>query len=142
MKPIPTSDKALNAAKDAMKTLDAIMRPATRDQVGMEFKKLYLISGKQTRTPEEMKYMFNSYYTDLKEYPIKLIAEACEEYRKLPDGNSFMPQSGLLIELMSVKWSKMKFMRLRINKILGTHVDKPLKQNKTVSLAEALSQFD
>jgi len=141
MRPIPHGEKAINAAKEALRTLEGIMKPATSEQVAIAFKKLHIACGKQNRNPEEMKLMFTDYYNDLGKYPIKLIEDACEAYRKLPEGNEFMPTSGKLIALMADKWHKMLFMKTRINKILGLHVEPAMKQNKTLSLDEALAQF-
>ncbi len=141
MRQIPQGEKATNAAKEVLKTLEVIMQSATMEQVALAFKKLYVTCGKQNRSPEEMKYMFTDYYNDLGKYPIKLIEEACEAYRKLPEGNEFMPTSGKLIALMAEKWHKMLFMKTRINKILGLHVEPTIKQNKILSLDEALARL-
>ncbi len=141
MRPIPCGERAINDAKEAKKTLEAVMQPITFEQMMVIFKKLYLVVGKQTRTPEEMKYMFNDYYADLKTYPTKLIEEACELYRKLPDDNQFMPTSGRLIALMGAKWAKMNFLKSRIEKILGVYMAPTQKQNRTLSLDEALDKL-
>ena len=138
MLPIPKAEWLVNSANVAMMALEAIMQPATPDQIAIEVKKLSLHCGKTNKTPEEVKYMTMDYYNDLKGYPIKLIAEACQKYRTLPEKNEFMPNSGKLIALMAVKWHKMKFLKERINKILGTHREPERKRNEVLSLDEAL----
>ncbi len=141
MRPIPQSEDTIKAANEALRTLEAVMQPATMEQVAIAFKKLHVTCGKQNRNPEEMKYMFTDYYKDLDKYPIKLIEEACEVYRTLPEGNEFMPTSGRLISLMTEKWNKMLFMKIRINKILGLHNEPESKQNRALSLNEALDKL-
>ena len=141
MQPIPKNEYIVNSAKEAKKTLDAVMQPATFDQIGIEIKKLSLHCGKANKNAEETKYMFMDYCKDLEGYPIKLIAEACEKYRKLSEGNEFMPNSGKLIALMAEKWHKMKFLKTRIDKILGTYVEPAKKQNRVLSFDEALAQL-
>ena len=69
---------------------------------------------------------------------MKLIADACEAYRKLPEGNQFMPSSGKIIGLLNDKWWKIKFLKQRIEKILGIYVPPEKKQNRVLSLDEAL----
>jgi len=142
IKPIPSDDETLQDAKHASLLLDSIMQPAAAHQIAISIKKLSLHCGLQNKAPEEVKSLYMDYCIDLKEYPAKLIENACKEYRTMSEGNNFMPGSGKLISLMDAELRKMKRMRVRVNKILGTHVDKPLNQNKTVSLAEALSQFN
>ncbi len=141
MRPIPTRGKALGEARDASKILDIMMYPATPDQVAIVFKKLSLHCGKQKKTDEENRFLFMDYYADLKKYPATLIEEACEKYRRLPEGNEFMPSSGKLISLIAEKYHKMKFLRTRIDKILGTYVEPKKKKNQTVSLSEALEKL-
>lgn len=123
MRPIPRGERAVQDAKEAKLTLEAMMTPAIMEQLAIAFKKLHISCGKQNRNPEEMKHMFTDYYNDLRKYPIKLIEGACEVYRKLPEGNEFMPTSGKLIALMEDKWHKMLFLKRRIDKILGDYVE-------------------
>lgn len=141
MMPIPQYDWLVNSAKEASKTLDAIMQNATKEQIITEIKKLSLHCGKVNKMPEETKYMFMDYCKDLESYPIKLISEACDKYRKQAEGNEFMPSSGKLIALMEDKWHKMKFLRQRIDKILGTYAPPQQKQNRVLSVDEALEQL-
>lgn len=141
MKPIPSTDKAIEEAKRASVTLEALMRPATCNEIVIAIKKLSLICGKQNRTAKEIDSIISDYYNDLSGYPIRLINEACEAYRKLPDNNNFMPTSGKLIALMETKWHKMKFLKARIDKILGTHEDPLIKKNRSVSLDDALARL-
>ncbi len=142
MQPIPQGLKAISEAGIAKASLDKIMRPATYEQMAIAFKKLSLHCGKTNKNEEDIRAMFNDYCIDLKKYPITLINEACEAYRKLPEGNEFMPSSGKLIALMSVKWAKMNFLKSRIEKILGIYVEPAKKQNKVLSFDEALQQLD
>lgn len=141
MKPIPYSERALNDAKIALQTLEGIMQPATREQIAIAIKKLSLFFGMSKMSPNESSSFLADYYYDLKKYPIKLIEEACAAYRMLPEGNDFMPRSGKLITLMAEKYSKMQFMKIRINKILGTYIAPEHKQNKETSLSEALDKL-
>lgn len=138
MRPIPNAKFVMNAAAEASKTLDAIMQPASSDQIAIELKKLSLHCGKGKKTEQENKFIYIDYCLDLAEYPIKLIADACETYRKLPEGNSFMPTSGKLISLMALKWTKMKFLRTRINKILRKEEIKPISR---LSIDQILENF-
>lgn len=141
MRPIPTKEETVQEAKQAMITLEAIMQPASYEQMAVVFKRLSSHCGKVNKSPEDIKYMFNDYYADLGKYPIKLIEEACEKYRKLPEGNEFMPSSGKLIELMREKLGRMLFLKSRIEKILGTYVEPVQRQNRTLSLDEALDKL-
>ena len=119
MKPIPRGSKSLVEAQQALETLQILMKPATREEFAIAWKKLHLHCGKQNKTPQEISSIISDYYQDLKIYPIKLIEESCEKYRKLPEDNSFMPTSGKLISLLTEKYHRMKFLRTRIDKILG-----------------------
>ena len=119
MHPIPSSNFIIDSAKEALKTLHSVMQPASYDQIAIEIKKLSLHCGKTNKSPEEMKYIFLDYCKDLESYPIRLIQDACGKYRKLPEGNNFMPSSGKLISLMEEKLCKMQFYKKRIEKILG-----------------------
>lgn len=119
MRPIPNSDKAINDARQSKQILESIMRPSTMEQIATVFKRLHIVSGKQNRSAEEMKYMFTDYYADLGKYPIKLIENACAAYRRLPEGNEFMPTSGKLISLMAEEWAKLLFQKSRVDKILN-----------------------
>lgn len=141
MRPIPCGEKAVNEAKQASIILDAIMKPATREQVAIAWKKLSLHCGMQGKSTAEINSLVADYYHDLKDYPIKLIEEACEAYRKLPEDNNFMPTTGKLISMMSEKYYKMKFLRTRIDKILGLYIEPSRNQNKTISLNEALAKL-
>ncbi len=140
MRPIPRGDKAINDAKEAAKILDVALRPATPNQIAVAVKKLSLHCGMQAKAPEEVKYMFQDYCNDLGKYPIQLIEDACAQYRQLPEGNNFMPSSGTLISMMNEKYHKMQFLKVRIDKILGTHVEIK-RENRTLSLNEALNQL-
>lgn len=139
MRPIPTSDRAINEAKEAMLILESALRPATKEQIAVCIKRLSLHCGMQAKAPEDVKYLFLDYCNDLKQYPAQLIESACEKYRKLPEGNSYMPSSGQLIALMQDKHTKMLFMKSRINKILG--ITTPEKGNTGLSLMEALDKL-
>ena len=141
MRQIPSGLDALNDAKEALKTLQGIMRPSTFDQVAVAIKKLSIHCGKQNRSANEIASMIEDFYHDLKKYPFKLIVEACDKYRALPEDNNFMPSSGQLIALMADKWHGMKRMEIRINKILGLHIQEKPRENKTLSLDEALKGF-
>ncbi len=141
MRPIPSNDRAINDAREAKKVIEAIMQPASYEQMVVVFKKLSSHCGKVNKSPEDIKYMFNDYYHDLKKYPIKLIEGACEAYRKLPEDNAFMPTSGKLIALMAEPWHAIKRVEVKINKILGLHVEPAMKQNKMLSLDEALAKL-
>lgn len=139
MRPIPRGLKASNDALEAQKTLNGMMTPSTRDQVSIALKKLSIHCGKQNKTPQEINSMLADYYNDIGMYPIKLIEDACEQYRKQPENNNFMPNSGQLIAIMADKYHKMKFIRKRIDMILGKEVKEPKKnRNRPVSLMEAI----
>lgn len=138
LRPIPKSEKALNDAKTALLILEGAMQRASSDQIAIIIKRLSLHCGMQAKAPGDVKYMFLDYCNDLKEYPAQLIETACEEYRKLPEGNSFMPSSGQLISLMNSKFKKMQFIKRRINKILGVE-DK--LEIRGLSLIEALDKL-
>ena len=144
LKPIPKSDAAMRDAIEADKLLESIMRPATHEQIAIAIKKLALHCGLQGKAPEEVQYMFIDYCQDLAEYPKSLIDGACAEYRKLPEGNNFLPSSGKLISLMQPKFSKMKFMRKRINQILGLSNEKMqgARENKSVSIMDAINNLN
>jgi len=141
MRPIPKTEAVMVDARNASKMLDSVMQPVTRDQIVIAIKKLSLHCGMQAKSPEDVKFMMTDYCQDLTEYPVSLINEACETYRKLPDGNSFMPSSGKLISLMSHKYQKMKFLRTRIDKILGKYEATPQRGNKSVSLMDAIESL-
>lgn len=139
MVPIPKSDKAVNDAKEALKIIDAALTPATPNQIAVAVKKLSLHCGMQNKAPEEVKYMFQDYCNDLGSFPIQLIEDACASYRKLPQGNNFMPSSGQLIAMMAEKQKKLQFLKTRVNKILGVEVER--KENRGVSLMDVLNSL-
>lgn len=141
MLPIPNDEKTIEEAKQAQSVLEIAMRPATSAEIALMFKKLTLHCGKQVKSFEEINSMVSDYYHDLKEYPVKLIEEACEQYRKLPSGNNFMPMSGQLIALMTEKYYKMQFLKARIEKLLGENINPALEPNKKISLRDALESF-
>lgn len=141
MRPIPQSDKAKQDAKIALSVLEGLMKPATSDQIAIAVKRLSLHCGMQAKAPEDVKSMFLDYCHDLKKYPIKLLEDACAKYRTMPEGNQFMPNSGQLMALMHEKYTKMLFMKIRIDKILGTYVSPEPKQNRVLSLDEALDRL-
>lgn len=141
LRPIPKDDKTLQEAKIADLTLKAIMKPATREQVAISIKRLSLHCGMQAKAPEEVKYLFLDYCNDLASYPIKLIEDACKAYRTSAEGNQFMPSSGKLISMIEPEYRKYRKLRIRVDKILGTQEEPKQRQNKTVSLSEALTQL-
>jgi hypothetical protein len=139
MRPIPKMEALIKDAKEADKLLSSIMQPATKEQISIIMKKLALHCGLQNKAPEEVISLISDYCHDLAEYPAALIDEAGTRYRKLPEGNNFMPSSGKLISMISEKHYKMRFMRKRIDQILGKHEEKKERGNKTVSLMDALN---
>lgn len=141
MAPIPMDNKTLHEAKIADLTLKAIMQPATKEQIAICIKRLSLHCGMQAKAPEEVKYLFLDYCNDLAAYPIKLIEDACKGYRTTSEGNQFMPSSGKLISIIEPKYRKFKLLRTRIDKILGTYIASTERQNKTLSLDEALNKL-
>lgn len=142
MRPIPCGEKARGEAKQALMILEGVMRPCTIDQLAVEVKKLTLHCATAGRSEDDNNQFLKDYYSDLKQYPIKLIAEACKKYRLKSEGNNFMPQSGALIQLIQVKYGRMQAMKIRINKILGTHVEPEGNKNRPVSMVEALSELE
>ena len=141
MMPIPKDDETLQEAKEADLILQAIMQGATREQVAVCIKRLSLHCGMQAKAPEEVKHLFLDYCNDLASYPVKLIEDACKEYRTSVEGNQFMPSSGKLISMIEPKFRKMKLLRQRIDKILGVYVHPAQNTNKTMSLNEALAKL-
>lgn len=139
MRPIPKVEALIKDAKEADKLLSSIMQPATKEQISVIMKKLALHCGLQNKAPNEVASLINDYCYDLAEYPAALIDEAGTRYRKLPEGNNFMPSSGKLISLMQPKFSKMKFMRKRIDQILGKYEEPKRRENKTISLMDAIN---
>lgn len=139
MLPVPCDTRTLHDAKEASLLLDATMQPMGKMPFAMMIKRLNLHCGKQIKTPEEVELMMIDYYNDLKSYPAQLLEFACQDYRKLPEGNNFMPSSGQLISLMAEKMAKLNFMRKRIDKILGKI--EPEKENRGLSLVEALEKI-
>ena len=142
MKPIPKNEDLAKDAGDADKLLASIMQPASKDAIILTLKKLSLHCGMQTKAPEEVQYLLIDYCNDLSQYPRRLIEDACDSYRQLPEGNNFMPSSGKLISLMSNKYHKMKFLRTRIDKILGKHEAVPERGNKSISLMDAINNLE
>ena len=141
MLPIPKDDNTINEAKQADLILKGIMKSATKDQIGICIKRLSLHCGMQAKTPEEVKSLFLDYCNDLEIYPIKLIEDACAQYRTMPQGNSFMPSSGQLLTLIDPQYNKMRLLKKRIDKILGVYVRPLARENKTLSLSEALARL-
>ena len=141
MRPIPQGLKARNEALEAKERLEKIMRPATKDQISICLKKLSLHCGMQNKAPNEVSAMVADYLYDLAKYPVILLEEACATYRAAPEGNQFMPRSGQLVTLMKDKYHKMKFLQMRIDKILGLYVEPAQKQNKALSLNEILDRL-
>jgi len=141
MIPIPNDEKTMQDAREADRVLNSVMQPATKDQIAIAIKKLSLHCGLQAKAPSEVKSMFVDYCYDLRGYPKALIDEACRLYRQMPEGNSFMPSSGKLISLINEKYHKMKFMRSRIDKILGKDKPEPKRENKAISLMDALDDL-
>lgn len=141
MKPIPTDEGFKAAARASQVTLEELLRPATPEQIILEIKKLSLHCGKTIKAEEEAKFIFMDYCKDLSKYPIRLIAEACDNYRKLPKGNSFMPKSGRLIELLTIKYHKIKFWQAHNNKILELHVEPEVSRNQVPTLDEILKDL-
>ena len=142
MKPIPKSTKLIADANQADRVLASVMQAATRNDIAVAVKKLSLHCGMQAKAANEVESMFMDYCNDLAEYPKSLIDGACESYRRQPEGNNFMPSSGKLISLMASKYGKMKFLRGRIDKILGKSTRTETRGNKTVSLMDALDNLN
>lgn len=141
LQPIPKSDKLLTDARNAERLLASVMQPATKNQIAIAIKKLSLHCGLQAKAAQEVQSMFTDYCHDLEKYPKLLIDKACTEYRTLPEGNNFMPSSGKLISLMSGQYNKLKFLQLRIDQILGKSEPKKERENKSISIMDALENI-
>ena len=141
MVPIPQSEEVLQEANVASERLREAMRPSKVEEVAMVLKRLSLHCGMPPRSPEEVKSMLGDYYHDLGEYPIALLEEAAESLRKMEEGSKYLPSSGKLISMMMPKYRKMQLMRKRIDQILGVYVEPVRKENKMMSLTEALNNL-
>ena len=142
MVPIPNGEKLLEDARDAEKVLASIMQTASGAEIAVAIKKLSLHCGMQAKAPDDVKHMFVDYCQALAEYPKVLIDEACAHYRKLPEGNNFLPSSGKLISLMSSKYHNMKGMQKREDQILGKYQAKQERENKSVSIMDAINNLN
>jgi hypothetical protein len=142
LRPIPSAEKSISEARRTKAILTEALKPPHESEMMVELKKLSLHCGLQNKAPEEVMHMFDDYLEDLKDYPYKLLREACKKYRTLPEGNNFMPSSGKLISLMADKYHKLKFLQSRVDKILGLHLEaeKP-RENKGITLNEALNRL-
>ncbi len=98
--------------------LDA-MRPPTKLEFGDLITRLSFHCGMQAKDPGAVASMTKDYWNDFGHYPYSLIQNACAKYRRLPEGNNFMPNSGKFIELMSHEYHKLKRMLERAEKLLG-----------------------
>ena len=140
MVPIPNDEEILRDARQAARTLAGVMKPATREQIALSIKRLSLHCGMQAKAPEEVRYMFADYCRDLADYPAAMIEEACAKYRQRPGGNSFLPASGVLIEIMAPKMRKVALLQSRINKILG--IEAPSKKQAAPGMASLKGLLD
>ena len=138
LKPIPQDSQTMNDAKEADKMLRAVMQPCTKEQLAFTLKKLSLHVGMGKKTPQEVEMFFLDYFEDLHQYPIKLIEDACAEYRRLPNGNEFFPSSGRLIAMIKPKFDKMQLLRRRIDAILGVNKPPVVKKKKELTLTEII----
>lgn len=121
MKPIPQTEKVKHAVLQAYEIYKQISRRPTRDEIAIIWKKLSLHFGGQQRTASEINSLISDYYIDLKSYPVKLIEEACQQYRTMSEGNKYMPGTGCLIALIKRKASNLEFIKSRIDKLLKTN---------------------
>ena len=138
MRPIPRTEGALMAAKQAKQSLCQALTPATRGQIAVLIKKLSLHCGMQAKAASEVKMLLADYCIDLAGYPAYLIEEACGEIRRDPS-NKFLPSSGALIQIMTPKMNKLKLIKRRVDKILGEEKDpQPKKQKGMISISSAL----
>jgi len=138
LKPIPRDLQTKELAMKYLGIVEALLQPATNDQIAIAIKKLSLQCGMQSRAPEEIKFMIMDYISDLSKYSIKLIEDACAEYRRLPEGNKFMPSSGQLITLMQKKYQKLDLIASRMRKIIGCE---PSVAKEMLSIDEAIDMI-
>lgn len=138
MKPVPQDAQTMKDAMEADKMLRAVMQPCTKEQLAFTLKKLSLHVGMGKKTQTEVKLLFLDYFEDLSQYPIKLIEDACAEYRRLPNGNEFFPSSGRLIAMIKPKFDKMQLLRRRIDAILGINNPPVVKKKKQMTLTEII----
>jgi hypothetical protein len=141
LKPIPSGERAMEEARRTKAILEEALKPPHPSLMMVELKKLSLHCGLQNKAPEEVAHMFDDYIEDLQDYPYKLLREACQKYRLLPEGNNFMPSSGKLVALMSDKYHKLKFLERRVNQILGLCEAEKTRENRGLSLNEALERI-
>ena len=145
LKPIPKYDVDSQVKKElseARKSLDDMIRPPDKNQFSTMITKLGLHCGMQQKKPESVKAMLRDYWEDFGDYPLFLIEKACQKYRKMEEGNKFMPNSGKMISMMYEENYKLKKLSDRLNRLLGE--DKPnnseKRQNGIVHIEDILNR--
>lgn len=73
--------------------------PTERKQIAAILAKLSLHYWRPDYTPEQARMVMEDYLDDLRGYSPAQVAQACADYRKLPD-SKFFPASGALLALL------------------------------------------
>ena len=137
IQPIPSDNTIVEDAKKAKVDIAKALEPAKREEIALAIKKLSLHCGMQKRSPDEVRYMFNDYCQDLKEYPVALIELACTQVRMNPE-KAFLPSSGELVEVIRPRFNKLKSLHKRILQILGEDIN---EQADSIPLHELLNRL-
>jgi hypothetical protein len=139
MIPVPQGNRARNAASQALEAINQALRHSSVTEIALILKKLSTHCAKVNKSPTEVDLIGTDYISDLRKYPAFLITEACESYRLQPSDNQFMPSSGKLISMMTPKYLKLKALKVKAEKILGIYEEPAKRENKPVSLMDALN---
>jgi hypothetical protein len=119
-RPFPKmSDTGRQQIEQVNESLGQALAPPSRQQFAEQITRLSFHCGMQHKHPRAVEAMMEDYFTDFGHYPYSLLVEACDEYRRKPEGNSFMPNSGQFMALMDRKFRKLKMYKQRSEKLLG-----------------------
>lgn len=112
--------------REAVAGYERMLRPASDKELLFELKKLSCHCGMANRDAMDFEMMLDDYLTDLAEYPIDLVREACRKYRNDPDKNhDFFPRPGKLKPLMDAELYRRRHQYRRLSKLLDVAENPP-----------------
>ncbi len=122
MRPIPViikDSEEYSELTEMTKCWIALCKPAPAKEATYELKKLSCHCAMQNRDVNDFAMMLDDYLTDLEEYPIDLIQNACRIYRNDSSKESdFFPRPGKLKVLMANDLSLRKLTLSRLQMLL------------------------
>lgn len=122
-RPVPSDAETVARAKVEKKRIEKIMIKPTKAEFAELMARLSFHCGHQQMTPEMSQSVLQDKWEDLKDYSLPILKEACKQYRLLPKGNNFMPQSGNLIALIKEEWNALNTALSRIEAIIDGEKD-------------------